>query len=172
MLHESHKTKQIDVKDVNFTFSDVYNKPYFPKQHEEELKKANFIILPFEGIRGIEKPVFPEETMSFFEFVKVYDDTDLIGDICISDEDYNELELHSDLITLPLLLLDKVVLPIAIGLIMHYLTQKQEARKKNLKVKVDMTVVDGDKSKSLSYEGDVDNFEETVKAATKNFLNS
>lgn len=172
MLHESHKTKQIIVKDVNITFSDVYDKPYFPKQHEEEIKKANFIILPFEGIKNLDKPVFPEETMSFFQFVKEYEDTDLIGDICISDNEYQELELHSDLITLPLLLLDKAILPIVIGMITHYLTQKQDARKRSIKVKVDMTVVDGDKSKSLSYEGDVDNFEETVKTANENFLNS
>ncbi|GAM12866.1 hypothetical protein [Mesobacillus selenatarsenatis] len=172
MLHESHKTKELKVNDVNLSFSEIYRKPYFPHEHEESIKKANLLLLPFEGMRGFEKPVFPEETMSFYNYIREYENNELIPDICISDQDYHELELHADLITLPLLLLDKVVLPIAIGLITHYLTQKQVARKRDLKVKVNVTVVDGDKSKSLSYEGDVDQFEETVKAASDNLFNS
>jgi hypothetical protein len=171
MFHESQKIKQIIINDINLSMSDIYSKSYFPKEHEENIKKANLLTLPFEGIKGLERPVFPEETMTFFNFIKENEGNSLISDICISDDQYQELELHADLITIPLLiLLDKLILPVATGLITNYLSEKQKARKKELKVKVTLTLIDGDKSKSLSYEGDADKFEETVKAASENLL--
>lgn len=78
--------------------------------------------------------------------------------------------MHADLITLPLLILDKAVLPIVTGLITSYIWEKKRERKTNLKVKVDLTVVDGEKSKKVSYEGDADKFAETLESAKHHFF--
>ncbi|AVX06613.1 hypothetical protein [Priestia megaterium] len=170
MLHESNKVNDIKIQDSKITFSDIYDKQYFPKEYEQDIKRANALLLPYENFRGFDKPIFPEETQKFFEYLKASEKTELTTDICISDEEYVELELHADLITLPLLILDKAVLPIVVGLITNYLTEKKIARKTEIKAKVDLTVVDGEKSKRISYEGDADKFEETLESAKHHFF--
>jgi len=167
MIHESNKINDLVITESNLNFEKIYSKEYFPKEFEEDLKKANFLLLPYEGVNSSKKPVFPEETMKFYNFIKQYENNELVGEICISDEEYAELELHSDLINLALMVVESAVFPVAVGLITNYLDRKLQGRKTGLKVKVNMTVVDGEKSKSISYEGDADKFEETIQAANQ-----
>lgn len=167
MIHESDKVNDLVITESDLNFQNIYSKPYFPKDLEEELKKANLLLLPYEGFKNTKGPVFPEQTMEFYRFIKNYDSNDLLGDICVSDEDFAELELHADLITLSNMIVTAGVLPIVIGLITNYLDRKIQERDRNIdvKVKINITVVDGDKSKSVSYEGNANKFEETIKAA-------
>ncbi|OOR21735.1 hypothetical protein [Bacillus cereus] len=167
MIHESNKVNDLVITEGKLNFEDIYSKSYFPKEYEEDLKKANLLLIPYEGFKTIEDPVFPEETMKFYEFIKDYSDERLIGDICISDDNYVELELHADLISLANMVIDTAVLPITLGLITNYISQKLQERKGDLKIKVNMTVVDGEKSTTISYEGDADKFEETIKAVNQ-----
>ncbi|WGG46485.1 hypothetical protein [Rossellomorea sp. DA94] len=167
MIHDSEKVNELVITESDLNFEKIYNKPYFPKKYEEDLKRANLLLLPYEGFRNFDSPVFPEQTMEFYKFIKDYEGDKLVGEISISDEDYAELELHADLINLADMIVNDAVLPIAIGLITNYLDRKIQGRKTKLKVKVKLTVVDRDKSKSISYEGDADKFEETIKAANQ-----
>ena len=170
MIHESNRVNDLVVTRSDVDFQEIYSKPYFPKDLEEDLKNANLLLLPYEGFKATTGPVFPEQTMEFYNFMKKFDSNDLIGDICISDEDYAELELHAELITLASMIVKMAVLPLAINLVSNYLDRKIQERnhKTDLKVKVNITVVDGDKSKSISYEGDANKFEETLQS-TKEF---
>lgn len=167
MIHESNRVNDLVITESNLTFQDIYSKPYFPTNLEETLKKANFLLLPHEGFKNATNSVFPEQTMEFYNFVNSFDSNELVGDICISDEDYTELELHADLITLANIIVTTGVLPIALNLISSYLDRKIQERgnKNDLKVKVNITVVEENKSKSITYEGDANKFEETLKSA-------
>ncbi|MFP3356274.1 hypothetical protein R0K17_02835 [Planococcus sp. SIMBA_143] len=167
MIHESNRVNDLVITESNLNFQDIYSKPYFPKNLEETLKKANFLLLPHEEFKSTTNPVFPEQTMEFYNFVNSFDSNNLIGDICISDEDYAELELHTDLITLATIIITSGILPVTINLISSYLDRKIQERgnKNDLKVKVNITVVDEGKSTSISYEGDADKFEKTLKSA-------
>ena len=171
MIHESDKENDLVITDSDLNFEKIYSKAYFPKNLEEEIMKANLLLLPNEGFKSTTGPVFPEQTMEFYNFIKKFDSNYLIGDICISDEDYEELELHADLITLASIIVTSGVLPIAINLITNYLDRKIQERnhQTDLKVKVDITVEDGEKSKRISYEGNANEFEEALKSA-KEFL--
>lgn len=165
MNRESNKINELEIVESDINFEKIYSKPYFPKELEEDLKRANLLLVPYEGFKSVEGPVFPEETMKFYKFIKGNEKDELVSEICISDTDFVELELHYDLITLTNMLVDSAVFPIAVGLITNYLDRKLQGRKTEAKVKVNITVVEGDKSKSISYEGDVDKFEETIIAA-------
>lgn len=167
MIHESNKVNDLVITESNLNFQDIYSKPYFPTKLEETLKKANFLLLPQEGFKNASNPVFPEQTMEFYKFVNNFESRELIGDICISDEDYIELELHADLITLASIIVTSGVLPIALNLISSYLDRKIQERgnKNDLKVKVCITVVNESKSKSISYEGDASKFKATLESA-------
>lgn len=170
-MHESNKVNNIEIKDSNVSFFDIYNKEYFPNEYENEIKQANILLLPYESFRDYSKPIFPEGTYDFFEYLQEANKSNVVSDICISDEDYIELELHADLITLPLLIVEYAVFPIVTGLISSYLWNKMNIRKNNLKVKVDMTVTEGEKSKHITYEGDANKFAETLESAKNNFFN-
>ncbi len=165
MLHESDKVNELKITESNVTFEDVYSKDYFPKELGGDIKEANMLILPYEGFRNFDKPVFPEETLKFFHFLRENGDPSLITDICISDEEYMELELHADLIVFPMMILSSFVLPVAINVVSDYISSKRESRNRNaeLKVKATFTVVNGDSSKTFEYEGDADKFEETFE---------
>ncbi|OES45384.1 hypothetical protein [Domibacillus iocasae] len=169
MLHESNENNKLTIEETDITFDTIYSKPYFPNEYEQEIKQANLLLIPYPSFRDFDKPVFPEETQRFLDFLKEQQNESLKPDIVISDDEYRELELHADLVTLPLLILDKVVVPLVVGLITSYIYEKKRVRKTELKLKVTMTVVDGEKSKTLSYEGDADQFENTVQAAKENF---
>lgn len=169
MIHESNKVNDLVITKSKMSFQVIYSKPYFPKGFEQDLKKANLLLLPNEEVKNITCPVFPEQTMEFHKFMKHFESNALIGDICISDEDYVELELHSDLITLPCMIVTMVILPVCVNLISDYLNRKIQERKSetDLKVKVNITVVDGENSKQISYEGDARVFEKTIKSANE-----
>lgn len=167
MKNESNKVNELVITESDLNFESIYGKPYFPKEYEEDLKKANLLLVPYDGFRDNQNPVFPEETMQFYEFIKEYNDGELIGDICISDDNYLELELHADLVYLANMVLENVIFPVAIQLISNYIEGKLQKSKTDLKIKVNITVVDGETSKNISYEGDADKFEDTIKAANR-----
>lgn len=165
MLHESDKVNELIIKENTTTFDDIYLKDYFPKELSADIKKANLLILPYENFRDFDKPIFPEETMNFFHFVREKGDSSLITDICISDEEYSELELHADLIIVPMMIVSSFIVPVAVNVVSDYINSKRESRNKNedLKVKVTFTVVENDSSKTFEYEGDADKFAETFE---------
>lgn len=168
MAHESNKENELVITESNIDFGKIYSKSYFPKELEADIKQANMLLIPYEGFRNYDKPVFPEETMHFYNFIKEYENEELIGEICISDEDFVELELHADLISIADMVVNSGVLPIVIGLVTNYIDRKLQGHNTEAKVKVNITEVDGSKSTNLYYEGDADKFEETLKAYKEN----
>ncbi|MDU5082829.1 hypothetical protein [uncultured Tissierella sp.] len=170
MLHESKENERIEVTEVGLSFEDVYKQDYFPKEYEEELKLANLLLIP-RTFRDYEIPVFPEGTLEFFEYIKDRAiNTDLIPDICVSDERYRELELHSDIINLPELIVNNFALPIITSIIASYFYDKIKERKKDINATVNITVEKKGKSKKISYEGNIENFEKTMKIVSKNLF--
>ncbi|WP_235847583.1 hypothetical protein [Paenibacillus tuaregi] len=166
VIHESKEVSKIEVTDIELTFSDIYEKPYFPKEHAEEIQRANALIIPYdEGFRDHNNPLFPEESVVFFQYVQdASNGTEVTFDICASDEQFHELELHADLINIPNIIMTVVAFPIVTGLITNYLYDKMKSRRTDLKVKVNLIVETEGKSKRISYEGDADKFESTIKA--------
>lgn len=166
VIHESNEISKIEVTDIALTFNDIYNKPYFPTEHAEEIQRANALIIPFdEGFRDHPTPLFPEESVAFFQYVQdALTDAKVTFDICASDEQFQELELHADLINIPNIIMTSVAFPIVIGLITNYLHDKITSRRTELKVKVNLIVETEGKSKKISYEGDANKFEATIRA--------
>jgi hypothetical protein len=166
VIHESKETSKIVITDVELTFNSVYEKSYFPKEYAEEVQRANALILPYEeGFRDHNDPLFPEGSVAFFQYVQdVSKGTEVTFDICASDEQFQELELHADLINIPNIIMTVIAFPIVTGLITNYLYDKMKSRRSGLKVKVNLIVETEGKSKQISYEGDADKFEQTIKA--------
>ena len=136
MLHELLGGNKIKIEECGISFEEMYDKPYFPKEYEEEIKKSNFLMIPEEGFRGYEEVLFPEETLKFYSYVKEHAKEDIYPEICISDDDYKELELHADVSNIVEVIVTMIALPFAINMISSYVYDKVKSRKADLDVKV------------------------------------
>lgn len=170
MLHETDEINKLEIVDTSVTFNKIYQESYFPTKYDLELKQANVLIIP-QAFRNYQRMVFPENTTSFLEYLRVKSNqSDIISNICIDDENYLELELHDNTINLPELLANWIVFPILTSIISSYLYDKIKERssKKNvLKTTINITVESNGKSKRIHYEGNAENFDNAMKTVNK-----
>ena len=168
MKHESNEVVKCRIEEGDITFQEVYKKPYFPSEYEEDLKNANVLFVPYENFRDRELLVLPEDTLNFYEYFKEKArGTEVVADICISDKDYQELELHADVQNLPEILVNIVVFPVVINMISSYLYDRIKTRRSMMKINVNITVDSDGVSKRISYEGDADKFPDVMKAISE-----
>ena len=170
MLHELLGENKIKIEECGISFEEMYNKPYFPKEYEEEIKKSNFLMIPEEGFRDCEEVLFPEETLKFYNYVKEHAKEDIYPEICISDEDYKELELHADVLNIVQFIVCSIALPFAINMISSYVYDKVKSRKADLDVKVKINVEVKDGFKKITYEGSAKNFKSSMETVSKTLI--
>lgn len=172
MIHESNKNIEFEVIEGGVSFEEVYNKTYFPEKYRDEISTANILIIPFEKFRDKKQPFFPEETHSLFEFMKDNSDEQTKIDICISDDDFNSLHLHSDTINIPLLLTTSLAFPLAVNLISSFLMNKKNEIRDDLSTKVEIIIDDdNNNTKTIKYEGKAENFSECMKSISEDIFN-
>ena len=174
MNHEIIETS-LTIEDIDISFDQIYGKKYIPKKYIEDIKKANFLIIPEENFRGEETLVFPETTRDFFEYVKESSSDAIMPDIAISDEDFQRVELHSAAITVATVIVQWIVVPVATSLIASFLydlIKKQRRKDNETTAEVNMIVEDkkSKKSKKITYKGPVSGVEEALNSATKNLF--
>ena len=165
MKHESDKTNDIKILKDETTFQSIYSKSYYPQELSEPLETINLLLIPMENFRDVTNPVFPEQTMDFFEFIKSNSPEAIVSEIAISDDDYKELELHADLVVLTTMVVEAIVFPLVVDLISNYIDQKIIRSSPSSKIKVNIKVVKGDNSIDVAYEGDADKFKQTIEGA-------
>ncbi len=176
MQHEI-KGMSVNVDDLDLTFDDIYKKEYFPQDCAEEIKKANFLIIPIENFRGMEEVVFPETTLDFFEFIKENADDNINADIAISDEKFLKMELHSAVITVATIIVQYVVLPIATGLISSFLfelVKKHRRKSEDTSAEVNIIVEETKtkKTKKITYKGPVSGVKDTIDSVSQNLFDN
>lgn len=173
MKHESHENSKIQITD-GMLFSEIYQKSYIPINLIDEIKEADILLLPYEGFRDRNDFLFPEETYRVYQyFLDNIKDTELKLEICSSDEEYKELELHADVINIVHIIVNSTAYAIVIGIITNYLYDKlKDYNKKSadVNVNVNITVESNGKSKMISYEGSIENFERAMKNLDKDIF--
>lgn len=175
-MHHESKNKKISISKSDLTFEKVYEKDYIPKEYLEEIKKANFLIIPNESIYEQSDILFPETTRDFFEFIRE-SDADIVPDIAVSDENFKSLELHSALVEIATVIINSPIYDIAIGLIscfLHDYIKKHHQKVDNTYTKV--TIINHDfnknESKEITYEGPVSGIEEALKEASRRIFDA
>lgn len=163
--------KKIEIINSDLTFSSIVNQDYYPKDLIEDLSNANALIIPNLYNRGEEKVyTFPETTSELFDYIKDNSDDAVIVDIVSDENNYNKLELHSSVIEIASMLVDKALLPIVLSIIANFVYEKIKAyHKKNDEVSAEfqITVTDRDKSKTISYKGPASDIKESIMMATE-----
>mgnify|MGYP006443097387 CR=1 FL=1 len=153
------------VQDSDKNFSTWSSKEFISDEVKKSISSKNVLIVPIENFRNYPNPVFPVGTEELFHYLKDNSDNKLNVDVCIDDEDYEELALHSDLIIIGSIIVTSFVAPIVVNLISSYLEDKwlKKSKKESTQLKVEITVVDNDKgSKKFKYEGPANKFKETL----------
>lgn len=138
----------------------------------DTIKSSDILLMPYKDFREGYVALFPEETMKFFEYVKEEcENKNLNADICISDEDYKEIELHSEVINISGILVQSWALPIITGIISSYLFKKLEQfNRKGVSTNVNITIEKNGESKTVHYEGSIENFEDAMKSINENIF--
>lgn len=142
---------------------------------ENEVFQADLLLVPKEGYGDYKGPLFPQGTEKIFLFLKKYVPQDISVDICAEDDSFRELALYHDDIILPLLLIDKVMLPIALALLVDYIKTRIAKNKENKsRMKLKIFVKDSERIMEVEYEGPIDIFKEEIVeklTSSENILN-
>jgi hypothetical protein len=147
------------VEETSQTFDYWLNRPYISGDLKQHLRAANVLLVPREGYLDNAVPLFPNTTEEIFSFLKEHSNQGIATDICIADEDYQELTLHDALVVLGTFVVTSLVAPLFVNLVAEYIKKKWQRREDTTRIKVEMIVVEqnGDAKKFL-YEGSAADF--------------
>lgn len=170
MLHESDENSKVQIYNARVSFVDVYQKDNFSPDLLESIKRADIILLHHEDFKGF-KSCFPEQTYQFYSFLKKEAiKHDLSVDIAASDEEYGELELHADVVNISEVLIQWILFPVVTEMIAAYLYDLVKQRKRKMNACIKMSVEKKGKTKTISFEGDIENFERAMKSMKENIF--
>jgi len=159
MEHGTDRIDDVVITDSSENFDTWINREYISEGLKSDLKKANILLVPTEGFRNKNIPVFPVKTEELFTYIKNRLPSEYKIDICIEDKEYKELALHSDLVIIGSFVVASIVVPILVNIISEYIKQKILKMGEKRGVKVSLTIVDAKGvSKNLTYEGEAENF--------------
>ncbi len=160
-MNETDDVIQESATDKNFDY--WLNRPFVSEELRRDLKNANLLIVPTEGVRDRDDLNFPNGTEDLLSYLKDTAQDGVVPDICIEDKDFKALALHDATIIIGTFVVTALMAPIAVSLISKYLERKIGLDKaEETKVKFKMTVVESDgSSKKLSYDGPAKTFEKT-----------
>ena len=174
MKHEIFD-KTLKIVDTDITFEQIYDKEYIPKEYLEDIKKANFLIIPNEGFRDAGDVLFPETTLEFFDFIRDSSGEEVVADIAISGEDFQRIELHSASIEVATIIVESAIFNIAIGIVSAFLYDlikkyRRTPEETSAKVKIITKETKTKKSKMITYEGPVSGVKDALDQAAKNLF--
>ncbi|MCB5953253.1 hypothetical protein LI951_14350 [Enterococcus sp. BWT-B8] len=138
----------------------------------EQINNSKLLLIPTRTVN--EKELYPEGTGDFYRFLIDQDDSkELLAEFIVDDENYGELELHSDIVYLATMVFSGVVLPIIINVVSDYITEMRKRKNEEFDVEVSYIFEEdgGKTSKKITYKGKAENFDETMKSLKENFEN-
>lgn len=120
MQHESFD-KVLKISDTDITFEQIYGKDYIPAEYLDDIKKANLLIIPNESFRDEGDILFPETTRDFLDFIRESSGGEIVADIAASDENFQQIELHSAVIDIASIIVQFIIFPVAANIIADFL---------------------------------------------------
>lgn len=138
------------------------DRPYLSAQTREELRGANLLMVPNSGHAHVEMLMFPETTEDFANYLRASGNDALKFGICIEENDFKELHLHSNELTLPEIIVFYLLAPTLTSFIASFLVSRLGSNLPKTTLRANITITDGDRSVKLSYDGNAADFDEVV----------
>jgi len=144
------------------------SRPYVADSLRTAIQASDILLIPEEGIRDIQDPLFPSGTEAFFRYLRDNAPRDMVVEICVSDERYQELSLNFDLVMLGSILVTSLALPVIKDLIAGYLKERLgKKRGETAQVQVSIKIEAGERTFSFDYKGPVSKLEDAVEQTGK-----
>ena len=138
--------------------------------------RADIVLVPYESFRDHPGPLFPAGTAELFQFFKDNLPSGNEAELAVEDEDFRELSLHYDLVTIASCVVKAVAAPIVVKLIADWIVKRLGSRLNSSEVRASLTVVqtDGDQCKlvQFSYNGPAATFETIANDALDKVLSA
>lgn len=153
------KQNNYNIEDINLTHEDLMNKPYISSKYKKQISEADIVVLPHEKKREGLEISYPEHTMRAIDYLKSSLDIDI--QYAVDDEEYQELQLHSIDITIPVLYVAKgVALNLVSSVLYDWL--KGKFSKENPTVKCEVLYRKDGSMKKVKYEGPLEGMKEMM----------
>lgn len=151
------------------------NRSYITDRTREQLLLADVLIVPNEG--HIDRPdlvYFPVNTEDLLLSLKETEELGFCADICIEDQDFKELALYSDVITIATIVCTIFVAPLVVNIVSDWIDRKARRRRDDVEVRSKYTVhYPTGESVDISYEGPSETYLEfMIDALQKHSPNS
>jgi hypothetical protein len=149
------------------TFSYWLSRPFVDSSLKAAISQANVLLVPHEEYRGSTVPVFPEHSDELLHFLKSRTGESLRPDICISDDDYAEVALHSLDLTTAGLIVQWLVAPYVVNLLAEYTKEwlfRHRGCPTDTKVVCSMTIEGPEVAIKVDYSGPASDFGEFTAA--------
>ena len=153
------RKKKMKIETTNESFESWINEPYISPELKNELTNSNVLFVPEKVNMGElkNKLSFYSDMLSFHDFLQEKNNENLAMGICIEEEDYSELILHSDILRLGEIIVEWVILPLLINYLYDFIKIK---RKKEIQVK--LNVHKAENYKKIDFEGSSDDFKHLI----------
>jgi hypothetical protein len=114
----------LTIENTTENFETWINRDFISNELKSSLRQASILLVPSIGFRKEGEPTFPVLTEELFDFLKENLSKDYLVELCIDDSKYLEIALHSDYKRIGNFVVKDIVLPIFVGLLIAYITQK------------------------------------------------
>jgi hypothetical protein len=129
---------------------------------------VDVLVVPFVGYVGRpDLKYFPEGTDELLQILQAGLGRDVRVDICTADEDYQELDLHSDELRVAKMIFDYVLWPVVVSTISSWIDRLRARRHKDLRVrsKFVLTKTPAGASLEVSYDGPATGYRDVMQKA-------
>ena len=132
-----------------------------PEQVRAVAQSADILITPWES-RTESGPSFPDGTTQFYQYLQQHLKEHSVA-ILSDQESYIELALHADKIRLPSIIVNRVALPVVVGVVLMFIENNIQGKLDRPMVEFEV-VVEGENHNCISirYEGESDRLAETL----------
>lgn len=166
------KEKEFSIVSGTASFEDWIRALCIGDNLRKRLESANVLIVPMNGFGQYDEPLFVAGTDDLLQYFKRLESDEILLEVCVEDEDYTELSLHSDLIRLGSFVVKNVVLPLFLNLLSAYVYEKVLSRPEESWVHVEVTAINrfGD-SKIVKFKGPVTTFKAEIVDSVDSVFN-
>jgi hypothetical protein len=137
------------------SFNSHLDRPFIDAALHASLVKANVLIIPSEGYGELTNAVhFPDGTSELYQYLSAKGGDGLRIELAVQDNEFKELALHADVLTLATLLVKDFVAPLTIGLLANYIYDRLGRRAPDARVKSKVIVTPDDAGPGIIYTYD------------------